>query len=108
MLRVAHARTDWPRWLKAAGASEITARGPMFEFYGQAIQAASDGVGVALGIRPYIDDDLAAGRLVAPFKRSVPKGNDWYLIYRESRAAEPAFCTFRQWIRGMARLGTGT
>jgi len=32
--------------------------------YGQALQAAIDGL-VAMGIRPYIDDDLAAGRLVA-------------------------------------------
>ena len=36
-----------------------------------------------MGIRPYIDDDLAAGRLVAPFALSVPKGMRWYLVYRE-------------------------
>jgi len=27
--------------------------------YGQALQAAIDGLGIAMGIRPYIDDDLA-------------------------------------------------
>ena len=75
----------------------------MFEFYGQAIQAAGDGLGVALGIRPYIDDDLNAGRLVAPFALSVPKGSDWYLIYKEQRSAEPAFSTFRRWIVESAR-----
>ena len=35
-----------------------------------------------MGIRPYIDDDLAAGRLVAPFASRVPKGMRWYLVYR--------------------------
>ena len=99
LLRVAHAREDWPKWLAAAGLAGTTAAGPVFEFYGQALQAASDGVGVALGIRPYIDDDLAAGRLVAPFDLSVPKGSQWYLIYRDSRGEEPAFTAFRSWIR---------
>src|SRR5215468_10535075 len=30
LIRVAHAAEDWPLWLKAAGASRITARGPEF------------------------------------------------------------------------------
>jgi LysR family glycine cleavage system transcriptional activator len=105
LLRVAHAPEDWPRWLNAVGAPDVLASGPVFDFYGQALQAAADGVGVAMGIRPYIDDDLAAGRLVAPFGRSVPKGQRWFLVVRESRAAEPAFAAFRDWILDLARPG---
>src|SRR5471030_269567 len=74
LLRVAHSPNDWPLWLEAAGVARVTARGPELQYYGQALQAASDGLGVAMWIRPYIDDDLAAGRLVAPFALSVPKG----------------------------------
>jgi len=103
LLRVAHAPEDWPLWLKAAGLAGIRAAGPTFEFYGQALQAASDGVGVSLGIRPYIDDDVAAGRLVAPFGLAVPKGSCWYLVYRAQRSREPAFLAFQQWIRQAAR-----
>jgi LysR family glycine cleavage system transcriptional activator len=62
LLRVAHAADEWPRWFDAVELSKLRARGPEFEFYGQALQAAADGVGVAMGISPYIDDDLAAGR----------------------------------------------
>jgi LysR family glycine cleavage system transcriptional activator len=98
LLRVAHAEDDWPRWLKAAGVARIRARGPEFEYYGQALQAAADGVGVAMGIRPYLDDDVAAGRLVAPFAQSVSKGEEWYLVYREARRSEPAFTAFRDWM----------
>ena len=97
LLRVAHASDDWPRWFKALQLS-IRAKGPEFEYYGQALQAAVDGVGVALGIRPYVDDDLQSGRLVAPFARSVSKGEHWYLIYRNARKDEPAFQAFRAWI----------
>ena len=74
------------------------AKGPEFEYYGQALQAAADGVGVAMGISPYVDDDLNAGRLVAPFAQSVSKGEHWYLIYREARRDEAALQAFRAWI----------
>jgi len=98
LLRVAHAPEDWPRWLDAAGATGVAAEGPLFDYYGQAQQAAADGLGVAMGIRPYVDDDLAAGRLVAPFALAVPKGRRWYLVHRPERAAEPGFRAFRAWL----------
>jgi putative flavoprotein involved in K+ transport len=60
----------------------LTARGPEFEFYGQALQAAVDGLGIAMGIRPYIDDDLAPAGWSRRFALSVPKGMRWYLVYR--------------------------
>jgi LysR family transcriptional regulator, glycine cleavage system transcriptional activator len=97
-LRVAHSAEDWPLWLRAAGLTRVTARGPEFQYYGQALQAAVDGLGVAMGIRPYIDDDLAAGRLVAPFALTVPKGMRWYLVYRSYRASQRDFAAFRRWI----------
>jgi LysR family glycine cleavage system transcriptional activator len=98
LLRVTHAPDDWPRWFKGAGVPRIPVKGPAFDYYGQALQAATDGVGVAVGIRPYVDDDLRAGRLVAPFAQSVPKGEQWYLIYHPSRRDEPSFTAFRRWI----------
>jgi LysR family glycine cleavage system transcriptional activator len=98
LLRVAHAAEDWPLWLKAAGVPRLAARGTEFGHYGQALQAAVDGLGIAMGIRPYIDDDLAAGRLVAPFALSVPKGMRWYLVYRSFQTEQRDFAAFRRWI----------
>jgi LysR family transcriptional regulator, glycine cleavage system transcriptional activator len=98
LLRVAHSPDDWPLWLKAAGLARVTAKGTEFQFYGQALQAAVDGLGVAMGIRPYIDDDLAAGRLVAPFALTVPKGMRWYLVYRSFQTGQRDFAAFRRWI----------
>jgi len=103
LIRVAHATDDWPLWLRGSGMPRLAIEGPEFEFYGQALQAAADGLGVAMGIRPYIDDDLAAGRLVAPFHRAVSKGMHWYLVYREARSDEPDFSAFRKWITNTAR-----
>ena len=104
LIGVAHAPDDWPRWLEAEGISNISPNGPVFDYYGQALQAATDGVGVAMGIRPYIDDDLAAGRLVAPFKRSITKGYQWHLVYRAEQVGMPGFSSFRDWVRSEAGL----
>lgn len=98
LLRVAHSPLDWPSWLKAAGIGRVIARGTEFQFYGQALQAAVDGLGIAMGIRPYIDDDLAAGRLVAPFELTVPKGMRWCLVYRSFQTEQRDFAAFRRWI----------
>ena len=63
-----------------------------------------------MGIRPYIDDDLAAGRLVAPFALTVPKGMRWYLVYRSFQTEQRDFAAFRRWIMraaaGPAARGT--
>jgi LysR family glycine cleavage system transcriptional activator len=99
LLRVAHAPADWPKWLKSVDAGGITAKGPIFEFYGQALQAAADGLGIALGIRPYIDDDLESGRIVTPFCQSVSKGSRWYLIFRASNQDDLALQMFRKWVK---------
>src|SRR6266550_4420530 len=98
LLRVAHSPDDWPLWLKTAAVGRVPARGLEFQYYGHALQAAVDGLGVAMGIRPYIDDDLTAGRLVAPFALTVPKGMRWYLVYRSFQTEQRDFAAFRRWI----------
>lgn len=98
LLRVAHSPHDWRDWAAAAGVPEPDTTGPTFEYYGQVLQAAIDGAGVAMGITPYIDEDLGAGRLVAPFPARAPKHKGWFLVHRARRAGEPAFEAFKNWI----------
>lgn len=100
LLQVAHAPEDWPLWLRAAQVSmRGSALGPRFDNYAMALQAALDGLGVAIGLRPYVEDDIAAGRLVAPFTLAVPKGRAWYLVYQPFRKDDPALVAFRDWLR---------
>ena len=107
LLRVAHSPDDWPLWLKTAAVTRVTARGPEFQFYGQALQATIDGLGIAMGIRPYIDDDISAGRLIAPFALTVPKGMRWYLVYRSFQTGQRDFSAFRRWIMRAAAGAAG-
>ena len=76
----------------------IQPKGPEFDYYGQAQQAAADGIGVAIGVRPYIDDDLAAGRLVDAVRPVGAEGRRLVSGVSRSREDEPAFMAFRDWI----------
>lgn len=103
LLLVAHALDEWPLWLRAAGLKwRPEKRSPRFDTYALALQAAVDGLGVALALRPYVVDDLAAGRLVAPFRRTVPAGKAWYLLWGPTRRDDPALAAFRAWLRDRA------
>jgi DNA-binding transcriptional LysR family regulator len=100
LLQVAHSPEEWPMWLAAARVKLRPHKlGPRFDSYAMALQAALDGVGIAIGLRPYVEDDIASGRLLAPFTLAVPKGRAWYLVYRPFREDDPGLITFRSWLR---------
>lgn len=105
LLDVRHSPDDWPRWLAAAGLPERTRFQTLsFDFSAFAIQAALDGLGVALIRAPYITGDLREGRLVAPFPLAIedPRSR-WRLIYRAEARSHAAFRTFRRWLLAKAR-----
>lgn len=98
LLHVSHWAEDWPRWLAAAGVVEPSSKGLSFGSYAMTLQAAIDGVGVALAPRLYILDDIAAGRLATPFGLAVPMVHAWYLVHRASRREDAGFAPFRDWL----------
>ena len=99
MLQVSHSPEDWSLWLAAAGVKPRgKVHGPSFGNYAMALQAAVDGIGVAIGLRPYVEDDMARGRLVAPFSITVPKKRAWYLVYRPFRRDDPGLAVLRAWL----------
>jgi LysR family glycine cleavage system transcriptional activator/LysR family transcriptional regulator of beta-lactamase len=98
LLRVTSGAQDWPIWLKAVDLRGITPRGPRFDYDAFALQAALDGLGVALAHRPYVADDLAAGRLVAPFPHIAARGEGWYFVHRAGMADHAALRLFRTWL----------
>ena len=107
LLDVRHAPGDWSLWLAKAGVDQAKiAHRVVFEFNAFALQAALDGVGVAIGLHPYIVDDLAAGRLVAPFALAVRKEEGWYLTFRSGAKSNADFVAFMEWVRKEARAET--
>lgn len=68
LIRVAHSPEDWPIWLKAANLARINARGPEFQFYGQALQAAADGLGIAMALYRRRSRRRPTGRAIRPLR----------------------------------------
>ncbi|WP_061024073.1 transcriptional regulator GcvA [Bradyrhizobium sp. CCH5-F6] len=91
---------DWRLWLTAAGLPVDIARQPgiTFDMIFMTIQAAIDGIGVAMGRTSYVQDDIAKGRLVVPFKIALPADAGFYLVAPEGRREAPKLAAFRQWI----------
>lgn len=91
---------DWRLWLTAAGLPADIARQPgiTFDMIFMTIQAAIDGIGVAMGRTSYVQDDIAKGRLVVPFKIALPADAGFYLVAPESRREAPKLAAFREWM----------
>jgi LysR family glycine cleavage system transcriptional activator len=99
MLHVSTAPTDWKIWLDAARLATFPwTAGSRFDSYALALQAAVEGLGVAMGRRVFVERDLAAGRLVQPFALSVAIDEAWFLIYPDAVASRPEIRAFRSWI----------
>ncbi|NEX64818.1 transcriptional regulator GcvA [Noviherbaspirillum galbum] len=99
-------KANWEQWFGAAGiASGRTMRGPAYSHGSMAIEAAIRGEGVALGRSVLVFDDIAAGRLVAPFahiKLKAEKGYD--LVYRIGNDENPKVRALRDWLADEIRM----
>ncbi|RXH22912.1 transcriptional regulator [Bradyrhizobium nanningense] len=91
---------DWRLWLTAAGLPADIARHPgiTFDMIFMTIQAAIDGIGVAMGRTSYVRDDIAKGRLLVPFRIALPTDAGFYLVAPEGRREAPKLTAFRQWL----------
>ncbi len=99
LLHVVGFREDWQVWLTAANVDGVDpAIGPRFDVAFNALQAAIEGVGVALGRTALVERDLAAGRLVAPFDISLPIEAAYYVVAPEQTADRPQIMAFREWL----------
>ena len=68
-----------------------------FDHFYLALQAAVDGLGVALGPLPVIDDEIEAGRLVMPLIGPAVPARAYCLVVPLARTGDPtvqAFCDF--------------
>ena len=98
-------RPNWSDWLAAAKAEGVDAgKGPHFSNSSLALEAAMDGMGVALALRPLLTHDIAAGRLVVPFDVAVPSGYAYYAVTTAAAAERMIVKRFREWLLEESRM----
>jgi LysR family transcriptional regulator, glycine cleavage system transcriptional activator len=98
----------WRDWLALAGHEALRPAGSLtLDHFYLSVQAAVDGLGVALGPTALVRDDLAAGWLVSPFPGlSLPARGYFAYLPRHSSAgaAAVAFC---DWIERLGHEADG-
>jgi LysR family glycine cleavage system transcriptional activator len=103
LLHVLSSSEDWRVWITAAGIAGIDAqRGPKFDSYALTVEAAAQGAGVAMGRSAFLAEELANGRLVAPFSLRLPGRSAWFLLTSRG-ASGRRVAAFREWILDEAR-----
>lgn len=107
LLHTSAYRDEWGLWLTAAGLPQSIAarRGMTFDMGFLAIQAAIEGLGVAMGRLHYVEADMDAGRLIAPFDTVVPQDAGYYVVSPERDADTPRIALFRDWLIASATPG---
>jgi LysR family transcriptional regulator, glycine cleavage system transcriptional activator len=92
-------RTDWVKWLDAAGARNVDpSRGPVLNQASMALDAAVDGQGVALARSALAAWDLIGARLVQPFELALPLPYAYWIVCPKATANLPKIVTFRDWL----------
>lgn len=101
-----HPFMSWAEWFKSAGV-EVAApiRGPRFNEYPLAMQAAIAGQGVMLANNVLIAPELADGRLARVLARqpAMRKTAAYYVVHPEGRALPAKAQVFREWLLDQAR-----
>jgi LysR family glycine cleavage system transcriptional activator len=90
---------DWLMWLAARGVKSIDAtRGPRFNQSSLVIEAAVGGRGVALAKRALAQDDLDAGRLVAPMRDATVVDFSYSVVHPKAKGRLPQVKAFIGWL----------
>ena len=63
-----------------------------------ALEAASRGLGIALGRAPLLDTEINSGRLVRIFDDGVPSGLSYWLVTMDPDLQSQDVKVFRQWM----------
>ena len=100
LLHDIHWHMDWPDWARAVGADagELAAN-MRFALYAGVLQAAVDGMGMAIGHGEMVGNELATGKLVALAHLSVDSEKSYHLVMRASAANNPTLVRLKEWLR---------
>jgi LysR family transcriptional regulator, glycine cleavage system transcriptional activator len=108
LIHVTAASEDWQAWLDRRGIDGIALGGGLrFDTIQLAFEGAVAGLGVALGRRPLVDRDLAAGALVEICPEAIVAETAYWLVSSEGADHRPDLLGFKRWLLGEAAAFDG-
>ncbi len=94
-----HDRTEWNAWLALAGVQDLEFNGEtVIEDANVVTQAAIDGQGVALGVFPFIQNEVDSGRLLRPFDIDLAPTRAFYVLTRPGARRTPEIAAVCDWL----------
>jgi LysR family glycine cleavage system transcriptional activator len=98
LLHTASRKTAWRSWCAATATDIGRGSGQTYEHFFLSLQAASAGLGVAIGSVFMVQEEIDSGRLVAPFG-FVPDGSAYYLLSSIPVEHDRRRVIFLDWVR---------
>ncbi len=98
LIHTAVASEDWEAWWAHSRTDVSSARKLMVNSGQLAFEAAANGLGLAIGRLPVIDDDLAIGRSAIAVDHVVPVMTGYWLIKPPGAEARREIVAFRNWL----------
>ena len=100
LIHVTRTNTDWAFWCAAKGQDGMALDGGLrFDTIQYAFNAAKAGLGVALGRRPLMEEEIAAGDLVEVLGPPVSAPTGYWLVCSPSALNRPEVRAFRSWLQ---------
>jgi LysR family transcriptional regulator, glycine cleavage system transcriptional activator len=104
LLHVSSMARLWRDWLAEAGEPALRPDASLtFDHFYLTLQAAIDGLGVAMGPTALVADDLVAGRLIAPFPDVSLPARSYFAYLPEARRTDPHIAVFCDWLEKQGR-----
>jgi len=89
----------WPDWLAKAQIPALRPAATLtFDHFYLTLQAAIDAIGIAMGPTALVSDDLAAGRLVAPFAGPRLPSRSYCTYVPDGKSGDERVVLFRSWL----------
>ena len=93
----------WRDWFTAAGCGDLQPAAAMtLDHFYLSLQAAIDGLGIAIGPTTLIAEDLSAGRLLMPFPSVSLPARSYYAYMPEQEPMNQNGTTFCNWLAAVA------
>jgi len=93
-----HGHRPWNLWFRAFGLEAPTPSGMVFEDSTMLLEAAAQGMGVALARSALIEQDLRTGRLVRPFDEHVASELGFWIVWRGDSRKLRRITALREWL----------
>jgi DNA-binding transcriptional LysR family regulator len=98
LIQIPTSTEDWQTWCNHSRIDVSSASKLIVSTVQLALEAAADGLGIAIGRLPLINDDIAAGRLAIAVDHIVPVLTGYWLVQPTGLETRREMVAFRNWL----------